>query len=70
MIRTSSYNSLWTWNELSDFLNIGKPTLKKWVFLRRIPTIRFGRGKHGLIRFDPVEIAKWLDKYKQSGELY
>jgi len=61
---------LWTWDDLSGFLQIPTPTLKKWVFQRQIPAIRFGKGKHRLIRFDPVEIKKWLEKYKDSGELY
>lgn len=61
---------LWTWNDLSAFLQVGIPTLRKWVFQRRIPVIRLGEGKHRLIRFDPVEIAKWLDMYRHSGELY
>jgi len=65
-----SDHRLWTWDDLSSFLQIPTPTLKKWVFLRRIPTIRFGKGKHGLIRFDPIEIAQWLDQYKHSGEFY
>jgi len=59
---------LWTWNDLSAFLQVGIPTLKKWVFQRRIPIIRFGNGRHALIRFDPVEIAEWLNLHKTTND--
>lgn len=55
---------LWTWNDLSAFLQVGIPTLRKWVFQHRIPIIRFGDGRHALIRFDPAEIAEWLDLHR------
>lgn len=57
---------LWTWDDLSTHLQICIPTLQKWVFQRRIPFIRLGRSRHALIRFDPVEIKKWLDLHRIS----
>lgn len=63
-------SQLWTYEDLSSFMQVKIPTLRKWVFQRRIPVIRLGEGKHRLIRFDPVEITKWLNMYKHPGELY
>jgi hypothetical protein len=34
------------------------------VHERRIPVVRVGR----LIRFDPVDIAAWLDEHRTSAE--
>ena len=57
---------LWKWEDLSAYLQISIPTLKKWVFQRRIPVVRFGSGRHSLIRFDPAEIEKWLDSHRSG----
>lgn len=38
--------------------------IRRLVHERRIPVVRVGR----LIRFDPVDIAAWLDEHRSSAE--
>lgn len=39
--------------------------IRRLVHERRIPVVRVGR----LIRFDPADIAAWLDEHRTSAEL-
>jgi len=43
--------------ELAVLLRVRKGTIYNWVHRRKIPFVKVGR----LVRFDPVEIAKYLD---------
>ena len=38
--------------------------IRRLVHERRIPVVRVGR----LVRFDPVDIAAWLDEHRTSAE--
>ncbi|MBI3552608.1 MAG: helix-turn-helix domain-containing protein [Elusimicrobia bacterium] len=49
-----------TVDELSDYLSTPVPTLYTWTHQRKIPHIKLGRG----LRFDRIEIDKWLDARK------
>ena len=61
------FSRLWDWSDLSEFLHVPIPTLKKWHFQRRLPSLRFGPGRHALIRFRPEEVIEWVEKYKIMG---
>lgn len=63
----SHLSKLWDWADLSAFLKIPVPTLKKWHFQKRLPSVRFGAGRHALIRFKPNEIHEWLERHKGGG---
>lgn len=46
--------------EVADILSLSQTTLYDWVRTRQIPSYRMGTT----IRFDPKELADWLDKRK------
>jgi excisionase family DNA binding protein len=46
-----------TVKELSAWLNIKESTLYLWVSKNKIPCRRI----HGLVRFEPEDIRKWLN---------
>lgn len=49
-----------TIDELSDYIAAPVATLYTWTHQRKIPHIKLGRG----LRFDRVEIEKWLEGRK------
>lgn len=51
-------NQLWTYKETAHYLNVPVPTLKDWVYKRRIKFVKV--GKH--IRFRPSDVEKWLEE--------
>ncbi len=51
-------NQLLKYKQLSEFLDVPVPTLKDWVYKRKIPFKKVGRH----IRFDPLDIRKWLNE--------
>jgi excisionase family DNA binding protein len=55
---------LLTIKELSEKLNLKVSWIRHKVFWRQIPFIKAGR----LIRFDPVEITKWITEQSFSNE--
>jgi len=61
-------NSLWDFLDLSAHVKVPVPTLKKWHFKGKLPSIRLGSGRHGLVRFRPSDIEKWLEQQKSGGE--
>lgn len=58
---------LWNWDDLSERLQVGIPTLRKWFFQRRIPAVRLGGGRRALVRFIPAEIEKWIEQQRTGG---
>lgn len=51
--------NLWTIADLCAYLKIPTATARKWIRLRKLPTIRCGR----LLRFRPAAIEAWLDDH-------
>lgn len=49
---------LWTIQDLSEFTGIPVTTLKMYVALNRLPSLKIGRHR----RFEPEEIRRWLKK--------
>lgn len=47
--------------ELADFLGVNTRHVRRLVAERRIPFIKWGH----LIRFDPVEVVRWLDGHRR-----
>jgi excisionase family DNA binding protein len=47
--------------ELAEFLGVNTRHVRRLVAERRIPFIKWGH----LIRFDPVEVVKWLDGHRR-----
>ena len=47
---------------LSKMLDIKEPTLRAWVFQKKIPYIRMSR----LIRFKKSEIERWLREFEKK----
>jgi len=45
--------------EVADLLGVDVRHVRRLVHERRIPYIKWGH----LLRFDPVEIAEWIDAY-------
>jgi excisionase family DNA binding protein len=51
-----------TVKELSAWLNIKQSTLYLWVSQNKIPCCRI----HGLVRFEPEDIRKWLNTFESA----
>ena len=51
-----------TVSQVSRMLNIKPSTIYSWVGLGKIPHFRI----HGLIRFDPQDLGKWVDALKSE----
>jgi excisionase family DNA binding protein len=51
-----------TVKELSAWLNIKPSTLYLWVSQNKIPCRRI----HGLVRFEPEDIRKWLNAFESA----
>jgi excisionase family DNA binding protein len=52
-------SSYWDIRQLSAYLNVKPSTLYAWVAQRKIPC----RKIHRLVRFDPIEIDRWLASF-------
>ena len=46
---------------LAELLGVQPRHIRRLVAERRIPIIKWGQ----LIRFDPVEIREWIDRYRR-----
>jgi excisionase family DNA binding protein len=44
--------------DVAEFLGTSERHVRRLVFERRIPYLKVG----GLLRFDPLELADWLDR--------
>jgi excisionase family DNA binding protein len=51
-------SSLWTLNEVAQFLNVRPLRIYELVHSRQIPFTKIGRRQ---LRFDPTAIRQWLD---------
>lgn len=52
---------LLTIDELADHLGVGDRHIRRLIAERRVPYVKWGH----LIRFDPDEIAAWLDQNRR-----
>ncbi len=55
---------LLTIGELADYLGVTERHVRRLVAERRIPFVKWGH----LLRFDPHEIAAWLDRARRPEE--
>jgi excisionase family DNA binding protein len=51
-------------NVLADHLGVAPRHVRRLVAERRIPYVKWGH----LVRFDPVEVARWLETARVPGE--
>jgi len=56
-------DKLLTAKQLSELLQVGLPTVYKWVHYSYIPYIKLGTS----IRFKTPEVEKWLKKEERKG---
>ncbi len=56
------YSGLLTSSEVAGLLGVAKRHIYRLVSEDRIPYLKWGR----LLRFDPVEIAAWLEGFRRS----
>jgi excisionase family DNA binding protein len=47
--------SLWTVNDVAEFLDVSPRTIRDWVYRRMIPFRKAGNA----LRFSPAEIEQW-----------
>jgi len=47
---------------VAERLNISPSTVRGWVFLKKIPFVKFGRGKKSLVRFNPKVLNEWVEE--------
>lgn len=40
----------------------------KWVYEKKIPFIRFGKGQKAIVRFNPHKLNNWLNSYSHDPE--
>jgi hypothetical protein len=38
----------------------------KWVYEKKIPFIRFGKGQKAIVRFSPHKLNNWLHSYSHD----
>jgi len=55
---------LLTIKELSKILKMSESSIRRLIFHKKIPFIKFG---YKTIRFDPVEIEKWIREKSVNG---
>jgi excisionase family DNA binding protein len=55
---TTEHEPLLQYAETAKLLNVSVPTLKNWVRSNKIPYIRFPSRA---VRFNPVDIAAWIE---------
>lgn len=48
--------TLWTYEDLAEYLNVSVRTAKRWTRERGIPHLRSG----SIVRFDPDEVRAWV----------
>jgi len=51
--------------EVADALGVDVRHVRRLVYERRIPYIKWGH----LLRFDPADIAAWIDAYRSTPRL-
>ena len=56
--RRSGHVALIPIGDVAEFLGTSERHVRRLVFERRIPYLKVG----GLLRFDPLELADWLDR--------
>jgi len=49
-------------DQLAQKINVKPKTIYDWVHRRQIPYLKLGR----LLRFDPIEIDKWIKKRSRA----
>jgi excisionase family DNA binding protein len=49
---------------LADLLGVKERHVRRLVAERRVPIVKWGH----LVRFDPDEIAAWIDSHRRSAE--
>ena len=57
--------SLWTTQDVAEFLNVRPTRIYELVFARQIPFIKVGPRQ---LRFDPNVIQQWLDDRSAAGD--
>ena len=61
MVATDTLPRLLSIDQLADHLGTSPRHIRRLIAERRIPYVKVGR----LIRFDPAEIATWLDERRR-----
>ena len=57
-----NYNRLLTAKEVAEILGTKISTIKKWVFEKKIPFVKFGPGQKSLVKFNPKRINQWIEE--------
>ena len=57
------FDNLWSVARLAEYLAVPTPTIRDWVYKRKIPFVKVGDR---LIRFQPSDIHKWLSERKKG----
>jgi excisionase family DNA binding protein len=52
---------LLTASEAAEYLGLAETTVRQWASMRKIPAVKLGRS----LRFDVLELEKWLGARKQ-----
>lgn len=56
-------NPLWDVKKIAEMLSVPEPTVRDWVYKRKIPHYKVGHS----VRFDPSEIRSWILERSQNG---
>jgi excisionase family DNA binding protein len=54
-------NNLLNVDEVAEILNVSTSTIRVWVLEKKIPFVKFGSGRGGLVKFNPVSLNDWID---------
>ena len=56
-----THKELWNYDRAAEMLGLAKGTLYAMVHQNRVPHIRLG---HRLVRFDPLELEKYVEAHR------
>lgn len=57
-------NNYMTLRELSEFLQVSRPTIYSWIQQKKIPCYKVD----GIYRFDRMQIAMWMKQKERTVE--
>jgi excisionase family DNA binding protein len=54
--------------EVAELLGVKASTIKKWVYEKKIPFVKFGTGQKSPVLFNPKRLNQWVDDMSHEPE--
>ena len=52
--------------QVGKLFGVCAKTIERWVYRLNLPCVKFGPGRAAIVRFDPVEVDKWVDQWRKG----